>query len=63
MALWILWTTLALSALTTKQHFLWDVLTGFALGLTAWWFGLRPALRHLSKSQPFNEKNLASVSN
>jgi membrane-associated phospholipid phosphatase len=63
MALWILWTTLALSALTTKQHFLWDVLTGFALGLTAWWFGLRPALRHLSGKSPLNEKNLASVSN
>lgn len=47
-ALWILWTALALSTLMTKQHFLWDALTGFALGLAGWWFGLRPALRHLS---------------
>jgi membrane-associated phospholipid phosphatase len=49
MALWVLWTALALSTLTTKQHFLWDALTGFALGLAGWWFGLRPALRHLSR--------------
>jgi membrane-associated phospholipid phosphatase len=47
-ALWILWTALALSTLTTKQHFLWDALTGVALGLAGWWFGLRPTLRHLS---------------
>ena len=48
LALWILWIALALSTLTTKQHFLWDVLTGFVLGLATWWLGLRPALRHLS---------------
>jgi hypothetical protein len=63
MALWILWTALAFSTLTTKQHFLWDALTGFALGLAGWWFGLRSALRHLSKKRIQNKKNLASISN
>lgn len=41
--LWILWGGLVLSTLTTKQHFLWDVVTGLALGLVAWWFGPRNA--------------------
>ena len=44
-ALWTLWAALAVSTLTTKQHFLWDALTGLALGAATWWFGLRPALR------------------
>ncbi|MDP7274312.1 MAG: phosphatase PAP2 family protein [Planctomycetaceae bacterium] len=38
---WVLWGGIVLSTLTTKQHFLWDVVTGLALGLVAWWFGPR----------------------
>ncbi|MFP6901123.1 MAG: phosphatase PAP2 family protein [Opitutales bacterium] len=43
--LWILWITLTVSTLTTKQHFLWDALSGLGLGLATWWFGFRLALR------------------
>lgn len=42
--LWILWAALVCSTLTTKQHFVWDALTGLVLGVSVWWFGLRPAL-------------------
>jgi len=43
--MWILWATLTVSTLTTKQHFLWDALSGLVLGLVTWWFGFRLALR------------------
>lgn len=43
--MWILWATLTVSTLTTKQHFLWDALSGLVLGLGTWWFGFRLALR------------------
>ena len=48
-SIWILWAALAISTLTTKQHFLWDALTGLALGVVSWWLGLRPALRNLEQ--------------
>jgi hypothetical protein len=34
--LWIAWTGLAISTLTTKQHYIWDIVTGIPLAL-AWW--------------------------
>ena len=34
-------TALALSTLTTKQHFLADVLSGYALAFFGRWFALR----------------------
>jgi len=43
--LWPSWLLLALSVLTTKQHFMWDLLTGLLLGLCGWLFLLRPGLR------------------
>jgi membrane-associated phospholipid phosphatase len=34
--LWIAWSLLAISILLTKQHLVFDGLTGIALGITAW---------------------------
>jgi hypothetical protein len=43
--MWVLWTALTISTLTTKQHFLWDALSGLGLGVLTWWFGFRLAMR------------------
>lgn len=43
-ALWLAWAALAVSILTTKQHFTFDMITGSALGAAAWFAYLRPAL-------------------
>lgn len=43
--LWSAWVALAISTLTTKQHFLFDVLTAIVLGVVVWKCQLRPALR------------------
>jgi hypothetical protein len=39
--LWIAWTALAISTLTTKQHFIWDIVTGLPLALVWWHWRLR----------------------
>jgi len=49
--LWTLWAAVVCSTLTTKQHFVWDALTGLMLGLSAWWYGLRPAGQRLPRRQ------------
>jgi hypothetical protein len=41
-ALWIAWCAMALSILTTKQHFVWDGLTGALLALGIWRFYFLP---------------------
>ena len=38
-------TALALSTLTTKQHFIADVLSGYALAFFGRWFALRKVCR------------------
>ena len=43
--MWVLWASLTISTLTTKQHFLWDAISGLLLGLLTWWFGFRLAMR------------------
>lgn len=48
--LWACWAALALSILTTKQHFVWDGITGTLLGLAAWRFAFRPLVPAARKS-------------
>lgn len=43
--LWVAWLALAISILTTKQHFIWDLVTGTALGVVSWRLLLAPAFR------------------
>jgi len=42
--LWIAWIALSLSILTTKQHFIWDMVTGALLGSLIWWLYILPRL-------------------
>jgi membrane-associated phospholipid phosphatase len=42
--LWLAWVALALSILTTKQHFLWDMVSGALLGVLAWRWYVGPRL-------------------
>jgi membrane-associated phospholipid phosphatase len=42
--LWLAWVALSLSILTTKQHFIWDMVTGAVLGALLWWFYILPRL-------------------
>jgi hypothetical protein len=44
-ALSVSWAMLALSILTTKQHYIFDLATGLALAWGVWRFSLGPALR------------------
>jgi hypothetical protein len=41
---WVWWGLLTVSILTTKQHYVWDVVTGIALALGTWYAYLRPRL-------------------
>jgi len=42
--LWLAWVALSLSILTTKQHFIWDMVTGAVLGALLWWLYILPRL-------------------
>ena len=42
--LWVAWVALSLSILTTKQHFIWDMVTGAALGALLWRAYILPRL-------------------
>ena len=45
--LWPAWLGLFVSVLTTKQHFIWDTITGTVLGLVIWLGVMRPAFSYL----------------
>jgi len=40
----LVWVAMCISILTTKQHFVWDLLTAVALLGATWWFYVRPRL-------------------
>ena len=42
--LWVAWTLLALSTMTTQQHYLFDVITGIIYALFVYRLWLRPVL-------------------
>ena len=45
--LWPAWLGLCISVMTTKQHFIWDSITGTLLGVSVWGWMMRPGFRHL----------------
>ena len=45
--LWPAWLGLCVSVMTTKQHFIWDTITGTLLGIGVWAWLMRPGYRHL----------------
>ena len=45
LALWIGWLMLAISVLTTKQHFVFDLVTGIIVALLCWQWLLKPAIK------------------
>ncbi len=51
-AMWLAWSLLILSILTTKQHFAFDLVTGLALGWAAWRLSVRAAVEQ-ANGQPF----------
>ncbi len=42
--LWFVWFLLAISVMTTKQHFVWDVGTGIFFAVVAWKYWILPSL-------------------
>ena len=44
--LWISWFMLMISVMTTKQHFIWDVISGVCIALIAWKYWILPALEN-----------------
>jgi len=47
--LWPAWLGLCISVMTTKQHFIWDSITGTLLGMGVWGWMMRPGFRHLDR--------------
>ena len=45
--LWPAWLGLCISVMTTKQHFIWDSITGTLLGVSVWGWMMRPGFAHL----------------
>lgn len=48
--LWILWILLSVSILFTKQHFVFDLISGVIVGILAWKYMLKPSLEWASSS-------------
>jgi len=42
--LWFCWSLLAISILTTKQHFIWDLFTAIIITLWSWKYWFLPIL-------------------
>ncbi len=48
--LWPAWLGLCISVMTTKQHFIWDSITGALLGVGVWLGIMRPGFRYLDSA-------------
>tara|TARA_B100001564_G_C20620879_1_gene662294 strand:- start:1076 stop:1555 length:480 start_codon:yes stop_codon:yes gene_type:complete len=44
--LWFAWLMLTISVMTTKQHFVWDAVTGIITALVAWKYWILPKLEN-----------------
>ena len=42
--LWFCWILLAISVMTTKQHFVWDAVSAIVISLAAWKYWFLPIL-------------------
>ena len=51
-AFWIAWVLLSLSIITTKQHFIWDMVTGGLLGWALWKLYILPRLDQRLRAEP-----------
>ena len=58
--LWGAWVLLCLSTLVTKQHYVWDILSGFLLGLGVWFWWLKPGLRQLAEETKLKSSSVES---
>ena len=53
--LWFAWLMLTISVMTTKQHFVWDVVTGIIIAVLAWKYWISPCLENCSSQLIVNE--------
>ena len=53
--LWFAWLMLTISVMTTKQHFVWDVVTGIIIAVLAWKYWISPSLENCSSQLIVNE--------
>ena len=53
--LWFSWLMLTISVMTTKQHFVWDVVTGIIIAVLAWKYWISPCLENCSSQLIVNE--------
>lgn len=53
--LWFAWLMLTISVMTTKQHFVWDVVTGIIIAVLAWKYWILPCLENCSSQLIVNE--------
>ncbi len=51
---WIEFILLSISITTTKQHYIWDLFTGLAVGFFGWWV----AVRALDRIRDFSDEKL-----
>lgn len=53
--LWFCWSLLAISVMTTKQHFVWDTVTAIIISLAAWKYWFLPILERSNDEEMIAE--------
>ena len=53
--LWLAWFMLTISVMATKQHFVWDVVTGIVVATAAWKYWILPSLDNCQSQQTIGE--------